>query len=412
MTGTLSGAVPHLGADSVVVLHDLVVRPDEGEWIVGRAATGEFVALPDEAKTVIDLLTAGHTIAEAKRGADHRHAADLDVTDFVRDLVELGFVATVDGRAPGDEAAPLPPSLPWLRQRHVRWVFTRPVAVLLAAFILVGFSVGVARAELPGWHAFFVVDYPGVNLLIGLALTGLNAALHESWHLAAARAAGIDGRISFGTRLTFLVAQTSVPGLWAADRRARLRFYLAGMTSDLTITAACLLTASFTPRAAVLHRLCELLSLLILLALATQFAFFIRTDVYLVVQEILRCKSLHADAMARLRWLVARLRARWGGPPPGPDPTLSLPAREQRPVRLYAVAVGLGSVATLAAFAAYQFPILVLTLYRSAVEVVQAVDDASVPRAVDGGLTLVLTAGFQALFVRTFLKSRRSRAGR
>ena len=40
MTGTLSGAVPHLGADSVVVLHDLVVRPDEGEWIFGRAATG------------------------------------------------------------------------------------------------------------------------------------------------------------------------------------------------------------------------------------------------------------------------------------------------------------------------------------------------------------------------------------
>ena len=397
-------------ADSVILLHDLVVRPDDEEWIVGRAATGEFVALPDEAKTVIDLLVAGHTVADAKRRADECHTTDLDVADFVTDLIDLGFVAAVDGRAVGDEAPPLPPSLPWLRPAHVRWVFTRPVAVILAAVILTGFTVGTRRSELPTWHAFFVIGYPGVNLLIGLILTGLNAAVHEFWHLAAGRAAGIGGRISFGTRLTFLVAQTSVPGLWAVDRRARMRFYLAGMMSDLTILSACLLTASFTPRTSVPHRLCELLSLLILLALATQFAFFIRTDVYLLVQESLRCKNLHADAMARLRWLAARMRARWGGPPPGPDPTLSLPARERRPVRFYSVAVAVGTTATLAVFAGYQLPILVLTLYRAAAEVVRAAHDASAPGIVDGGLTLVLTAGFQALFVRTLLKNRKSRA--
>lgn len=397
-----------IGPDSVVVLHDLAIRPDDEEWIVGRAATGEFAALPDEAKTVIDLLAAGLTVAEAKRRADERHAADLDVADFVADLIDLGFVAAVDGRSL-DEPPPAPSSLPWLRPSHVRWAFTRPAAVVLAAFILFGFTVAVHRSEWPTWRAFFAFDYPGVNLLIAMSLSGLNAAVHESWHLAAARAAGIDGRISFGTRLIFLVAQTSVPGLWAADRRARLRFCLAGMTWDLTLTSACLLVASATPHPSVAHRLCELLALIILLAFGMQFAFFIRTDFYLVVQELLRCKNLHADAVARLRWLGARIRARRGGPDPGPDPTSALPARERRPVKVFAVLVALGTTLVLAMFVVYQLPILVLTLYRSAVEVVHAVRDGSALRIVDGALTLFLTAGYRALFLRTFVRNRRRR---
>ncbi|GAA1980699.1 hypothetical protein [Catenulispora subtropica] len=407
---TPAGQPVAVAADSVVVLHDLTFRPEEdGAWVVGRAATGEFVELPAEAKTVIDLLTAGRRVGEAKREADRRHDADLDVADFVGDLVELGFVATVDGRpADAGAAAPQPPSLPRLRPGHVRWVFTPPVAIVLAAYVAVGFGVALHDQVMPTFRSFFAFSHPGVNALTAMVLSWSNAALHEFWHLAAARAAGIGGRIGFGTRLTFLVAQTSVPGLWAADRRARLRFYVAGMISDLVVVSTCLLIAASTPTGSVAHRITELISLTILLSFLLQFAVYVRTDVYLIVQELTGCKNLHGDATARLRWWAAGLRSR-GARSRGPDPTDGLPQRERRPVRIYAVVVALGSTVTLAEFGFFQLPILAVTIYRSAREVAVNVPAGAVPQIVDGTIMLVVPVVTQALFIRTLTRRIRAR---
>jgi len=397
-----------LSPQSVIGLHDLVSRPDEDGWIIGRTATGEFVALPDEAKTLIDLLGAGETIAESKRRADLLHDTELDVLGFVEDLVELGFVAVVADRVL-EEGPIRPPSLAWLRPHHLQWVFSRPIAVLVALFIPNGFAIALSRQALPTYQAFFALPEPGMNALIGTALILLVVAVHEFWHLAAARAAGVDGWFGWGTRLTFLVAQTSVPGLWAADRRVRIRVFLVGMTSDLSITACCLLGSSYTPTASLVHRLCEQVSLSVLLMVATQFAVFMRTDLYLVVQELSGCKNLYADALDRLRWLARRRR---GDAPAAADPTLALPPGERRPVRIYAVAVALGSGAALALFCCYQLPIAVETVTRAVEELVHGLRHRTPAQVVDAGLVLGVTALFQGLFIRTFVRKRRSRLQR
>jgi len=431
------------GPDSVVTFHELVMRPEDGEWIVGRAATGEFVELPEEAKTIIDLLAEGRTVAEAKREADRRHEEDLDVADFVADLVELGFVATVGGRepdrdqdqdrdqdrepdpagsrdrdrhggGPGPATAPRQASLAWLRPGHVRWVFTPRVGLAVTAFIIAGLVQGVRHDVLPSYHSFFAFSHPGLNALIAAVLAWGNVALHEFWHLAAARAVGVDARIGFGARLTFLVAQTSAPGLWAAERRARMRFHLAGMASDLTVVAACLLVASSTAASSLPHRLAELLTLSVLFSLLTQFAIYMRTDVYLVVQELTRCKNLYGDAMARIRWYVTRIRARRGGDQAagagaGPDPVLAIPQREQRTVRVYTVAVVIGTVLTLGQFAVLQLPIVAMTVYRSAKELAASLSAGSLPQAADGALVFAVVVGAQALFVKTLMRKRKLR---
>lgn len=435
------------GPDSVVTFHELVMRPEDGEWIVGRAATGEFVELPEEAKTIIDLLAEGRTVAEAKREADRRHEDDLDVAEFVADLVELGFVATVAGRdhdldrdqdrdqdrhqdrdgdqrrdrdrhggGPGPATAPRQASLAWLRPGHVRWVFTPRVGLAVTAFIIAGLIQGVRHDVLPTYHSFFAFSHPGLNALTAVVLVWGNVALHEFWHLAAARAAGVDARIGFGTRLTFLVAQTSAPGLWAAERRARMRFHLAGMASDLTVVAGCLLIASSTAASSPPHRLAELLTLSVLFSFLTQFAIYMRTDVYLVVQELTRCKNLYGDAMARIHWYVTRIRVRRGGGQTdgtgagaGPDPVLAIPQREQRTVRVYTVAVVIGTALTLAQFAVLQLPIVAMTGYRSAKELAASLSVGSLPQAADGALVFAVVVGAQALFIRTLVRKRKLR---
>ncbi|WP_194892535.1 hypothetical protein [Catenulispora pinisilvae] len=400
---------PALTGQSVVRLHELVFRPEGAGWIVGRAATGEFVELPDEAKTVLDVLIAGGTIGAAKSAADARHGTDLDVLEFTEALVELGFVAGVDDRTVREQDQ-RPPSLPFLRPGHVRFVFTRPVAAVVAVFVVFGLVIGVRHDALPTYRAFFALPEPGLNDLIGLALVAAAVAMHEFWHLAAARAAGVNAWLGWSTRLVFLVAQTTVPGLWGADRRIRLRVFFAGLVSDAVVVSACLLTAAYTGGNGLVHRLAELLCLSVLFSIFAQCYVFMRTDLYLVVQEMTRCKNLYADALEHLRWLGRRWRERTrGGTAAGPDPVDALPVPERRSVRVYSAFMALGTAAALAVFGCYQLPIVISTIVRAVVEIDHAIRADAPARVLDGVVALSVVAGMQAFTIRTLLRRRVSR---
>lgn len=375
-----------------VQLYPLVYREQDDGWIVGRPETGEFVSVPPVAVTFLRALEGDPAVTAAKRRADTVYDEDVDADAFIADLVELGFVASVDGyliEAP----PPRPPSLRWLRPHHVAWVF-RPVVVgVVLAIIVAGIVTGLGRRELPGYTAFYATPDPGVDIAIMLAAMAILVGAHEFWHLAAARAAGIDAWIGLSTRLVFLVAQTAVPGLWLADRRSRLRVYLAGMAADLVAFSAFAFGEALTARPSLPHRIMGELCLLLLMGVAEEFAFYMRTDVYCVVQELTRCKNLYADAIDYLGYRVRRSPAR-------PDPTLDLPSHERRPVRIYAAFVLVGSAATVAFFCWYELPILITGIARSAAEI----GDGGPGRIADGVGFIAVIVLLQLLFVRAFLR--------
>jgi hypothetical protein len=150
------------------------------------------------------------------------------------------------------------------------------------------------------------------------------------------------------------------------------------------------------PADALAHRLCEQLSLSIFLAIAAQFAVFLRTDVYLVVQELSGCKNLYSDALARLRWLTLRAVGRGGA---APDPTLALPHHERRPVRIYALFVAVGALAALVTFACYQAPVMVETIVLAVRELGHGLRSGSAAQCTDALLVLAITVFFEGLLV-------------
>src|SRR5262249_29356569 len=148
-----------------------------------------------------------------------------------------GFVATLDGTpVPG----PPPPRVTWARLRptHVRWLLTRPVFVVLALLVAAAAgAIGLAPQLVPTYHDLLWTQRTSL-VLAGNAVLGWSIiALHEFAHLATARAAGVPGRMSFGTRLQFLVAQTDVSGIWASPRWQRLTAYLSGIAVNVGIAA-------------------------------------------------------------------------------------------------------------------------------------------------------------------------------
>jgi len=392
------------GDDSRIQLHDLASRQDGQEWIVGRAATGEFVCLPAEAMTFLGVLRAGGTVAAAKRRTDLAHDADVDALDFVSDLIGLGFVAAVDGERIAEEQ-PRPPSLPWLRPGHVSWLLRTPVLVAVAAFIAAGITVAAVSGSFPGYSAFFALPEPGLNCLLAAVISMAIVALHEFSHLAAARAAAVDGWLGWGTRLCFLVAQTSVPGLWLASRGVRLRVFLAGMTCDLVIFSACSMGMASTPAAGTTHRILALVSLIALLGVLEQFLFYMRTDVYLVVQELAGCKNLFGDATEYLRYLAGRLARR--SAPVRPSPLADLPPAERRPVRLYAAVVLAGCAATVPVIAFYGAPVEIGVYVRAVHEFTRGVSSSRVTLVADAAAVLSVSLLLQALLVRTMLRTYR-----
>ncbi|MFC7358670.1 hypothetical protein [Nocardioides astragali] len=376
-----------------VVLRPLVMVEDTDAWIVGRPDAGDFVALPGAAVTFLEALRRESDVAVAEQCVLDAHAADIDSEDFIATLLELGYIASIDGETQPDDARPA--SFPALRPPHVAWMFSPFSSVCVLLTGLAGALVASSSAHLvPSYHAFFVTPLDGVNIALNTGMFLLVVAGHEMNHLAAARADGVHATIGLGTRLNMLAATTTVPGMWAAPRRARFRVYLAGMRFDLTVFAALALAQETVDANGLAYGLMESLRLAILVSLVTQFALYMRTDMYFVAQELLRCRNLYGDAWAYLRHVFTPADVRAGRP----DPTVLLPEREQAKVRVYAWFMLLGSGATLASFALFGGPILV-GLVGNAWESISAGSPVGV---IDGLLVLLVEICLQGLFLVVF----------
>ncbi|WP_101790188.1 hypothetical protein [Nonomuraea indica] len=409
----MSAPAAEVGAGSVVRLHPLVVRPDDDDpeaVIVGRPDLGEFVELPAVCGEVIRLLGEGRPVADVEAAVAAEHDVELDVADFVQSLADLAFVAEVDGRPlPGPASAPVSGHFTGITERHVRWLFARPMklfwlVVVVAASLTVVFEPGL----LPRHQDFFWSGYTGLSVLVNTAFFSVVASVHELLHLLAARSLGAPARIAFGTRLHYLVVQTDVTAIWGVPRRRRYRVYLAGMASDVLLIATMVLAVAYLPLPNLAQALLRAFILTALLSLPLQAQIYMRTDLYFVLRDLLRCKDLFGDGLRYVRYLLARAVAPLRKPgSPVTDPTGELSPHERRAVRIYAVALALGSSITLTVFAAYGAPIVITGLAQALTAVWDGLHGGPALAAVDAALLILVEGGIQVLFLVTFVRTRR-----
>lgn len=395
-----------LGPATVLCLHPVVVRPEGEDFVVGRVETGEFVSVPAIGARAVELLGQGLAIGEVEAGLREEFGVAPDVVAFADQLLELGFVAAVDGvRLSSGE--PAGATMPWLRRAHVAWLFSIPAKVVVALTVAAGVVAMVLRPEVvPSFHDVLLARSTSLVVLGTTALFLLVVAAHETAHLAAARSLDVPARMSLGTRLYSLVAQTDVSGLWALPRSKRYRGYLAGMVWDATVAGATLVvlaTGAVTGEAA---RVLAALLAILAVGIAAQFQLFMRTDLYFVLSDLLGARNLYGDATLYLLSLVRRL-LRPGRRGARVDPLATLPPRERRAVHAYAWFMLVASAVALGVFAVVIAPALIVLLVRSALDLVRGIRDHDLLRALDGAVSLVVEGGFQALFVVVFVSRRR-----
>ena len=405
MTDTAAEAPPRVGPDARVALHELSVRRDRDEWIVGRMATRTFVALPPAGARAVRLLGEGLSVARTQERLRADTGEEFDIADFVTDLAALGFVARIDGR-PLPDPAPPRASLPWLRPRHVRFalhpVLPVAVAVLLTAALV---TLLLRPGLLPGYRDLLWSPHGSVVLLSGAAAGWTLLLAHELAHLVTARAAGVPGRMRLGTRLQFLVMQTDISGIELAPRRHRLTAYLSGIALNLSVASALVPVLAATDPASTAHRLSAAALLLALMPLPFQLMVFTRTDVYFVLQDLTGCRDLYGDGLAYARYRCRRLlrsRARQGED----DPSARLPRHERRAVRVYSVVLVVGTAVCLAFMAAVTLPLDIALLARA----VRGLAPGNTPAGyADSAAVLVTLGGVNVLWLVTKWRDHRSR---
>jgi putative peptide zinc metalloprotease protein len=405
VTDTAAEAPPRVGPDARVALHELSVRRDRDEWIVGRMATRTFVALPPAGARAVRLLGEGLSVARTQERLRADTGEEFDIADFVTDLAALGFVARIDGR-PLPDPAPPRASLPWLRPRHVRFalhpVLPVAVAVLLTAALV---TMLLRPGLLPGYRDLLWSPHGSVVLLSGAAAGWTLLLAHELAHLVTARAAGVPGRMRLGTRLQFLVMQTDISGIELAPRRHRLTAYLSGIALNLSVASALVPVLAATDPASTAHRLSAAALLLALMPLPFQLMVFTRTDVYFVLQDLTGCRDLYGDGLAYARYRCRRLlrsRAHKGED----DPSARLPRHERRAVRVYSVVLVMGTAACLAFMAAVTLPLDIALLARA----VRGLAPGNTPAGyADSAAVLVTLGGVNVLWLVTKWRDHRSR---
>jgi len=398
--------------DTRVELHALALLIEDDEYVVGRVATDEFVALPKIGGRVIECLQAEQsaTLQEIQAQLAVEYDADVDLIAFVRDLLDLDFVKTIDGY-PMSSSKEIRPSLPWVQPHHVRWLFSRPAQGSYSALLVLALITLVTHNGLiPRYQDFFWSTATSIVIFGNTAIVLTNLMVHEFAHLVAARSLGVTAHISLGTRLQYLVIQTNVTGLWALPRRQRYRVYLAGIVWDTLVIAIAFLLLAYIPLPLLARSLLHSLIFLNFLGILWQFHLYMRTDLYFVALNFFHCHNLFEDAVAYLRYSIKQFWLRSvcrGAPVDSVNPLDLLEAHERYKVMVYAGLVTIGSSVALVVFFLYELPLLLELFAQAGVSVSRGFMLSQPLRLLDGSVTLLIEGGLQVLFFVTLLKKRK-----
>jgi putative peptide zinc metalloprotease protein len=283
-----------------VEFRELHVAPQDDGFLVGDVARGEFVVVPPAGITVIEQLRQGRTVGEAGAVVKEQSGEEVDASGFVASLVELGFVASVDGvrvanngplLGDGGKTGAVAAGL-------ARPLFSRPAWAAYALLFLACLAVLTAVPGLrPEASQLFFLPNPALSLAVLTALWMPLAAGHELAHWLGARVEGLPARITVSRRYFLLVMQTDLSALWALPRRRRFGPLLAGIAFDTVVTAGLLavraasLAGWWHPPGLAL-RLVAALIVEQVICISLEFVVFLRSDLYAVMVTGLGCLNL------------------------------------------------------------------------------------------------------------------------
>lgn len=340
--------------DTPVSFPPLVYLVEGDEVTIGRPDIDSFGIFPPEGAAVVRRLEAGDTPRQVAGWYAREYGETIDIEHMLSALAELDLIRSADTPA-------VVPPVRW--QRLGGALFSAPAWLIYA--LAVGWAV-VAMVRSPDLvpdyrHVFFTEYYTVIELGLFLGTIPL-LLLHESFHALAGRRLGVRSRLRVSHRLYYVVLETSLDGLVAVPRRRRILPILAGLLADVLVLAILTITADLTREAggqlSFLGRVCLAIAFVVVLRIAWQFFFYLRTDLYALISTVLGCVDLHATARRLLGYRVRSSLDRLVGRRPGPPPDeADWHPIDRRAARWYSWLILVGYTVSIATLLAAALPV-------------------------------------------------------
>lgn len=298
-----------LDLDQPLRLHPLTYL-DEGEEVtVGRADIDSYGLFPPDGAALLRRLETGESPNAAARWYTEQYSEQVDMLEFIEVLEELELLVKA-----GEDVVVRTGPVRW--QRLGRAVFS-PVAWVLYGLLVAAAVAAMIRtpALLPHYQNLFFTHGSLVVLTLGIFLGQAPWILmHEAAHALAGRRLGLNSTLAINRRFYYVVFETALDGLVTVPRRKRYLPMLAGMILDVLVVCALTLGAyalhGSTGAVGLIGRLMLSMAFTVILRIAWQFYFFLRTDLYFLAITVLGCNDLQATARLVLRNRLMRVLRR------------------------------------------------------------------------------------------------------
>ncbi|ATP40663.1 peptidase [Solibacillus sp. R5-41] len=284
---------------SEITLYPLSIQKDSKNYIVEEPISGDFFELPEISVDAIKRLDKGEGLAAIEKTLkDSYPEEEVDIIEFVEQLVELGIVQEVDGvRVNRDKekrakSASDAGGFLWVPHWVGRLFFNGTMNMVYLLLLVSNVIILILNPELfPHYKDIFLFDSMVLNVINYLLISIVLILIHEFGHILAIRSYDLPAKLSIGNRLIFIVFETDLTQAWKLEPKQRNILYLAGMSFEQIILFLSFGFMLLFPNANFVGIL-SIIVLDIFIKSIYQCCFYMKTDVYYVVENVTGCYNL------------------------------------------------------------------------------------------------------------------------
>jgi len=350
---------------SIVQLYDLVINQEDNEFLIGREEIDTYITIPIIGVEAIQLIQKGLTIGYVKEHLDKKFNEDINIVNFIKELIKYDFVKKIDDIDIVSKREKKRILFPKIKQRHVKWLFSKHALIGYSIIILLLTIIFITNNQyIPKPQDLFFHDSITIIIIVNYILGWLLIFKHEIAHLFAAKSLGVEGRFSLNLRLHYLVAETDVTNLLKIPRKKRYIVFLAGIISDLLFSAAFVFLLLLNDSNIIhinnlVYGILKMMVLIEFLSIVWQFRFYMKTDIYYVIESLVKCKNLYDDSKAYIKKIFYKLFNKKSN-----IDLSKIPYKEMKYIRMYSILFFFGTLITILVFIYYGIPIIIELFLR------------------------------------------------
>ncbi len=392
---------------SKITLYKIVNRKEDNYYIIGRKQTAFYIQTTAVGSLIVSLLAKSCSVGHIKEEVSRKYK-NIDVDSFINRLIENGFVEKIDSKKIENKIKKIRPILKFIHPGQVSWLFSVPMYIFYFMIIFIGFLVFLQNPAkyFPIDSDYFFSQSYIILIPISFLIAWILVFIHEFFHFLSARSRNLPATFGLGSRLIYLVATTDVTNVYSIERAKRYRVYLSGMLIDFVIMFLALILIYLSDTSIITlslfyYKLFKFIILIQFLGILWQFLFFIKTDIYLVFENLTRVEMLYEKTQNFLKneWYRLTKKHHFS--------SYFDSKREKSVVYMYSVLFIIGTLIILYSFFYYYLPIALSFLYGALKKIGAGIAANDYAQFYDGIVFIIFFLINLGLFIYAFIREYR-----